>query len=78
MAHHLLHHHLAYKHFDESAIILKRNLVDGKDNQITEKLPKNNKFRKIDLDSRALSEFYLKYKSSLNAHFKLKEQACSC
>ena len=58
--------------FDESAIILKRNLVDGKDNQITEKLPKNNKFRKIDLDSRVLSVLK-KYKTSLNA-FKLKEK----
>ena len=58
--------------FDDSAIILKRNLVDGKDNQITEKLPKNNKFRKIDLDSKVLS-ILKKYSASLKA-FKLKEQ----
>ena len=58
--------------FDDSAIILKRNLVDGKDNQITEKLPKNNKFRKIDLDVETL-RILSEYKSFI-AQFQLKKK----
>ena len=58
--------------FDDSAIILKRNLVDGKDNHITEKLPKNNKFRKIDLDAETL-RILSEYKSFI-AQFQLKNK----
>ena len=40
--------------FDENYLILKRAIIIGKDNQLVTKLPKNNNFRKLDLDAETM------------------------
>ena len=40
--------------FDENYLILKRAIIIGKDNQLVTKLPKNNSFRKLDLDAETM------------------------